>query len=370
VGFQVHSHRTEQARYEEMLARQQAAVQVLEQMHVQTPWLLPVPDAPDSTPATTTFTFMGEEHSIQATANHRIYYGARIAGRDALWDHLWSDIWQRNSNLGMDKLDRKLDEKYYNFLAFDPQMDHAIESVLTQLRTIRDERDLNNDEYIELIVKYVQAIPYCEVHGTLDLEERPIGCPRTPIQVLVDGTGDCDETGMLLAVLLHREGYPVSLLHFRPEQHVAVGLRIEGDGFKGTGYAYIEPTSFSYISDVPETLGFDNEIVLESMPIVLSMGGEVENPMPYYSAEALAEVARIIDVRDRAQSAADWRFAHIERTPMSRAEFNRQRALYEACFVPLNRFFDVDPDPNDNINTDFMDRTEAIAWINQNAWWE
>jgi len=366
AGFFMHSQREAQARYAEMRARQSAVAQILETSTVYTPWLLPaieVPDSVPSAPATITFTFMGEEHSIQAEASSRIYYGAKIADRNDLWDSLW-----RENQWG---LMNDVDRAYHNALTFEPQMEHAIESVLVQLREIRDTRDLSNDEYIELIVKYVQSIPYCEVHGTLDLDERPVGCPRTPIQVLVDGTGDCDETSMLLAALLHREGFPVSLLLFAPEQHIALGLRVEGEGFEGTGYAYVETTSFSYISEVPESLGDEGEeVVLESDPIVLPMGDEIEEPMPFYSAEALAQVARIIDVRDRAEAAANRRFNFISRTPMSRAEFNRQVALYEACFVPLNRFLDVIPCPNGEINTDFMDRAEAIRWIDRNAWWE
>lgn len=350
-----------QARYEAALERQRIVTQIFSNSFtVETPWLLPAIDIPsDITPATINFTFMGQEHSIQAEANLHIYYGAKKADRIELWNNLW---WQDNT----------FDEArhlalYYNELAFEPQMDHAIDSVLIQLREIRDTRDLSNDEYIELIVKYVQSIPYCHVHGTLE-EERPIGCPRTPIQTLVEGTGDCDETGMLMAVLLHREGFPVSLLNFEEEWHMAVGLRIEGEGFDGTGYAYVEPTTFSYISDVPEIL--EGGITIESSPVVIPMGDEIRNPMPYFSEEALAEIARIIDVRDRAEAAATGLRNRIERTPMSLAEFNRQRALHDACFVALNRFRGVEPCPRGSINTDFMDRPQAIEWINQNAWWE
>ncbi|MCL2870367.1 MAG: hypothetical protein FWE26_01855 [Coriobacteriia bacterium] len=379
AGFLVHNHLeelAEQARLEALIARQEAAAQVFNSTHdIQKPWLMPVPEAEEITPATITFTFMGREHSVQPEANRRIYYGAKTADRvdlwERLWDELWEDIgWDYPSN-GMDEMERLHEEKYYDLLTFDPQMDHAIESVLVQLRAIRDTYDLSNDEYIELLVKYVQSIPYCEIHGSLDMDERPVGCPRTPIQTLVDGTGDCDETAMLLAALLHRENFPISFLLFAPEQHVALGLRVEGDGYKGTGYTFIETTGLFYISEAPEMLGFpDEEIVLESDPIVLAIGTEIEDPMPYYSAEALTEVARIIDVRDRAEGAANNLRHWVERTPMSRAEFNRHVARHELCFIPLNRFHDVEPDPTGQINTDFMDRAQAIERINQNAWWE
>jgi len=370
AGLFIYNNFQEALRHQEMLARQQAAARTLESLTVELPWLMPVPAATANTPPAITFRFMDQEHTIRPEANYRIAYGAATADRIKLWNDLWDELWEDTWFDDLDEAEALNEGLRYDSLTFEPQMDHAIESVLVQLREIRDERDLSNDEYIELIVKFVQSIPYCDIHGDLDLYPRPVGCPRTPIQVLMDGTGDCDEVSMLLAALLHREDYPVSLLLFVPEQHMALGLRVDGEGYRGTGYAIVEATSFSYISEVPENLGDAGVVTLESMPLVLSVGGEIENPMPYYSAEALAQVERILDVRNRAEVAADNRFAYIERTPMSNAEFNRQRAMYEACFVPLNRMFPVYPDPTGQINTIFMDRAEAIAWIDQNAWWE
>jgi len=173
---------------------------------------------------------------------------------------------------------------------------------------------------------------------------------------------------MLMGVLLHREGYAVSLLHFEPEKHMALGIQVDEGGYKDLGYAFVETTGFNYVSEVPAE--FVGGIVLESIPIILRFGNEIENPMPNYSAEALADVQRILDVRDRAEAAADRKFRYIERTPMSRAQFNYQRSLYEACFVAMNRFEDVLPCEDGTTNTDFMDRADAIKWINRNAWWE
>jgi len=365
IGLHVYQRFEEiqvEIRYEQLLARQEVAAQVVDDYFgIQKPWLMPAINPPENTPATIAFEFMGQEHSVQAEANPRIYYGAKTADRTSLWENFWLEVGNAEG---------LLEKVYYDALTFEPQMDHAIESVLVQLREIRDTYDLSNDEYIELIVKYVQSIPYCYDHGTTDLD-RPVGCPRTPIQTLVDGTGDCDETAMLLVALLHRENFPVSLLFFEPEQHMSVGLRTEGKGFRETGYIFVESTSFSYISEMPEVFGWeDEEIVLESTPLVLSIGTEVENPMPYFSAEALEEIERIIDVRNRAEAAADNLRHWIERTPMSQADFNRHVARHDLCFTALNRFQYVKPDPAGIENTDFMDRVQAIEWINQNAWWE
>jgi hypothetical protein len=177
---------------------------------------------------------------------------------------------------------------------------------------------------------------------------------------------------MLLAALLYREGYGVALLHFEEERHVALGLETDGEGFKGTGHIFVETTGFAYVSEVPESfVGLDDEdIVLESVPFVYTIGERpIADRQPNFSEAALADIARILDVRYRADAAADQRFRHIERTPMSQAEFNRQRRMYENCFVAMNEFRATVCDDGycDGV---FRDRSCAIEWIDQFAWWE
>ena len=349
----------EQRAYLAELQRQQNIAATLDLHHVELPFFVPV-DGDEVSAATIDFEFMGQTHSIRPEVNYRVYHGAVALDRNRLWNSLWQE-------LGFD--DTQIFAAYYNFLTLEPQMNHAVESVLVQLRAIRDERNLTNDEYIELIVRYVQSFPYCYVHGNIDNPPWMMGCPRMPIQVLVDGTGDCDETSMLLAVLLYREGYAVSLLNFEEEQHMVLGLGVEGEGFENTGYAFVETTSLIYISEVPEML--EGDIVIESVPEVLVIGSRpIENQQAYFSAEALAEIERIIDVRERAEAAADEKFRFIERTPMSLAEFNRQVALYEITFVAMNEFRSTSYEEGGKCDGIFMDRACAIEWINANAWWE
>ena len=244
----------------ERLERWQNAVRVLGDYTVELPFLVPT-DGEEVSAATIDFEFMGKTHSIRPQVNYRVYHGAVALDRDRLWRDLWPRVRPDEIQLLVD---------YYNFLTLEPQMNHAIESVVEQLRAIRDERNLSNCEYIELIVRYVQSIPYCHVHGSPNRPDWVLGCPRMPIQVLVDGTGDCDETSMLLAALLYREGHEVSLLFFEDENHVAVGLSVEGDGFKNTGYVLIETIIVIPISEVPEELA--GGVIIESIPFVLTIG--------------------------------------------------------------------------------------------------
>ncbi len=131
--------------------------------------------------------------------------------------------------------DENIDE-FYNAMIEDPSLHRFFEELISQLRTIRDAEGLDDDEYAELMVAYVQSLEYCEGDS---------GRPKYPVALLADGCGDCDERSMLLAGLLAREGYDVALLLF--EQHMGVGLASKILDYEGTGYAYIETTLTSLI---------------------------------------------------------------------------------------------------------------------------
>jgi hypothetical protein len=94
-------------------------------------------------------------------------------------------------------------------------------NALQNLKKIREVNKLNDDQYLELISVFVQSIPYASTGGG--------GQPKFPIETFVDQTGDCDDKSLLLAALLSREGFNVSLLYFEPEEHMAIGVSSEKD---------------------------------------------------------------------------------------------------------------------------------------------
>jgi len=328
------------------------------------PFIIPM-EGPEVTGALLEFRFLEEDFTIQAELDHRIYHGAVTAQRGFFLAEDASDE-ERYAAIAT----------YYNKLTFDPEMDHVISNVAGQLRSIRDELELDSDQYAELMTKFVQMIPYDENRGFIDdaygNEVKALGDPRMPIQTLVDGRADCDEKVMLLAALLTYEGFATSALFFEAEQHMALGIRSAEGGFAGTGYEFVETTGVNYVSEIPDQ--FVGGIVLESEPVVLifdpsevlEAGSVVDG---YYSAEAIAEVARIVEVRNSAEAAAEEKREYIESTPMTEVEFNRENALFQACFTAMNGLRAV----VDNLGQDtgdFMDRADAIVWIEQYAWWE
>ena len=327
------------------------------------PYIVPM-DGREVVPAELKVSFLGEDFTLQTEFDHRVYHGAVAAKRGFLLEADAGPA-QRNEAIA----------DYYNKLTFDPEMDHAIENILEQLRDVRDELELDSDQYVELITKFVQMIPYDENRGFiqgLDGEEvKALGDPRMPIQVLVDGLADCDEKVMLLAALLNHEGYATVALFFEEEGHMALGILSEGEGFAGSGYEFVEATGITYVSEVPTE--FVGGIVLENDPFVFAFDPSVVRDLDRgeegYSARATEQVARIVAVRETAEAAAEEKREYIESTPMTVEEFEQESALFEACITAMNRLRAT----VDNLGRDtgeFMDRTDAITWIETHAWWE
>ena len=348
---------------EEVLAEYEPEEEVAFEQAGSFPYIIPM-DGREVAPAELQFIFLDREFTIQAEFDHRIYHGAVAAKRGFLLEADASPA-QRHEAIA----------DYYNKLTFDPEMDHAIESILKQLRSIRDDLELDSDQYVELIAKFVQMIPYDENRGFiqgLDGEEvKALGDPRMPIQVLVDGLADCDEKVMLLAALLNGEGYATAALFFEEEGHMSLGILSEGEGFAQTGYEFVEATGITYVSEVPTE--FVGGITLESTPFVFafdpSFVRELDRGGQAYSARAVEQVARIIAVRETAEAAAEEKREFIESTPMTIEEFERESALFEACITAANRLRAT----VDNLGHDtgeFMDRVDAITWIETHAWWE
>lgn len=143
----------------------------------------------------------------------------------------------------------------------DPSQDQFYSDLIRNMRSIRDQHGLDNDEYLELMMVFVQSIRYETT------SENP---PKFPVETYVDKSGDCDDKSLLLAGLLSREGYNVSLLSFTPESHMAVGVVCPGGDYKRTGYAFIETTNLSFAGVPTDTLG--GGVPLVSYPLVIPVG--------------------------------------------------------------------------------------------------
>jgi hypothetical protein len=215
-----------------------------------------VPDPSGSMPEPRAYHFLFQDYEITIDSlpiESAVYAGARNAEKSArIFDE----------NIGEDEWLSGI----YTSMISDPAQDPFYENLLSAFREIREDRLLDDDEYLELITVFVQSINY----ENLDLTN-----PKYPIETYVDGRGDCDDKSMLLAGLLAREGYRVSLLYFDPELHMGVGIDCGDEGYKNTGYGYIETTNVTLVGIPPSVL--QGNTGLSSDPLVIPIGNGTRN---------------------------------------------------------------------------------------------
>lgn len=226
---------------------------------------LPLPVADHS------FPFGNVSVSLTGSVDPAVYYGAKAAKKETVVRGNISDShWIRET---------------YRAMINDPAQDSFYSSLIATFRSVRSQQGLDDDEYLELMTVYVQSLPY------ESLSENP---PKFPIETYVDRSGDCDDKSLLLAGLLSREGYNVSLLSFTPEEHMAVGVACPDGEYKRTGYAFIETTNYSFVGVPTDTFGDNTR--LNSDPLVIRIG---EGTLVYRRCSESLYLNSVVDLSEK-----------------------------------------------------------------------
>lgn len=155
----------------------------------------------------------------------------------------------------------KLREAYVVRLVRAQSESCFIGGLATELRRVRDERGLDDDEYLELLVRAVQSLPY-------GIEGWRV---RLPVEAVASGFGDCADKALLLGALMIHEGYKTGMWVLDSQGHAALGVASDGATFRDSGYAYIETTAVSYIGQVAD--GFRAAGPIASPPQFIPIGG-------------------------------------------------------------------------------------------------
>jgi len=183
------------------------------------------------------FPFGQSRITVSSPVDPSVYIGATAADKETrIKGNISEKVWLQRTYLAM--IDDPAQDQFYNDL-------------IHTLRSIRDNQHLGDDEYLELITVFVQSVRYETI------SENP---PKFPIETYVDASGDCDDKSLLLAGILSREGYNVSLLSFTPESHMAVGVVCPDGEYRQTGYVFIETTNLSLV-------GIPTDILREGVPL-------------------------------------------------------------------------------------------------------
>jgi hypothetical protein len=259
----------------------------------------------------------------------------------------------KNATIARDLPDERWIPGYYRAFIDDPAQEDFYRDALSEFRRVREELNLDGDRYAELITVSVQSMPY-RVNGV----DAP---PRFPVETFAERTGDCDDKSLLLAGLLAREGYRVSLLLFQPENHVAVGIAAPGCRYRNTSYAYLETTNLSLVGIPPVEIQGPIP-VLSSDPLVVPVGN---GTIVYGSCSQTQSIHDVmLAARERATSldtqlkAMD---AEMDRAKRSGniAVYNRLVPEYNRMVAELNRNAGV----HNHILLHLHDRPGTYLWL-------
>lgn len=110
------------------------------------------------------------------------------------------------------------------------------------------EESLSEWQLINMVVDFVQSLEYQVEVGEY---------PKYPVETLVDGGGDCEDTSILLAAILDK--LDVDCILLSPPGHMAVGvaiaqLKAQHYPYNGRNYYYVETTGTNWgIGAIPPT---------------------------------------------------------------------------------------------------------------------
>lgn len=201
-------------------------------------------------------------------------------------------------------------ERYFRRLVLTASRSRAVRALADELRVIRLEQRLDADEYLELVARAIQEIPYGVVAHEFLL----------PAEVLAGRAGVCSEKSVLLAALLAHEGYDTALIILDAEGHVAVGVGNDGPGFLGSRYAFVETTAGMYIGQVNEAYRGVGAVPRPPQIVTICTGER------YHSSAEVDVIVRFLRQAQRQRTEFEPYVEYSSRAPGMHADRYAERA--------------------------------------------
>jgi hypothetical protein len=183
--------------------------------------------------------------------------------RDFVWEYGFNEwTWELDINQAAYDYYKTLPRpptRNYSVYVTHPSDDKYINNLIEKIRDAGQKNGYSEYEILSLAVAFVQSLDYTSDNQTTGFDEYP----RYPIETLVDGGGDCEDTAILAASLIKSMGYGVILLRLDNlpdnKSHMAVGVKCDDDfpgaywQYEGERYFYLETTASGWqIGQLPE----------------------------------------------------------------------------------------------------------------------
>lgn len=120
--------------------------------------------------------------------------------------------------------------EYVNNPADDEWMDHLADL----FENTAENLGWGEFETVSFVLAFVQSMPYTSDKVTTGYDE----WPRYPIETIIEGGGDCEDSSILFASIARGMGYEVVLLKLEEDEHMGVGVEISQDVMNNWNRSY------------------------------------------------------------------------------------------------------------------------------------
>jgi hypothetical protein len=117
--------------------------------------------------------------------------------------------------------ERKRTASYKEYV-LNTRDDEAMNHIASHFREQAQQKGWGESETLSFVLAFVQSMPYTSDKATTGYDEYP----RYPIETLVDGGGDCEDTAILFTSIVREMGYGAALLKLEEDEHMAAGILI------------------------------------------------------------------------------------------------------------------------------------------------
>lgn len=158
-------------------------------------------------------------------------------------------------------LDNNWEEKYYAMFLKNSFGDETIINLTNEIVSQGKNHKLNEDQIVELVLAFVQSIPYDDEKARLILSGSSEIKVEYPYETLYTNSGVCSDKSFLATKMLRSLGYGTAIFTYDKENHMAIGIACPQQySTYGSGYCYAETTSIgNKIGIIPGLDGLNNK---------------------------------------------------------------------------------------------------------------
>lgn len=228
------------------------------------------PAAEGETERTYRWNYGGKSYSVSQTLYSSIYEFYKAQPKTYTYFNELPENWE---------------EEYYGMFIGATGDDSYVSDLTDVIVSQGEKNGLDQDQIAELVLAFVQSIPYDDQKAANILARTGNETMDYPYETLFENGGVCSDKSFLATVLLRKLGYGTALFVFENENHMAIGIQCPKEySDYDSGYCFAETTSvgnkIGIVPDLKASVGsavgteqiayFDEGATLESPSVKLT----------------------------------------------------------------------------------------------------